>query len=330
MAIDGPINIKRMKEYLQNANPEELDELIKIYLNAFLIQQRIIIAIGRFDTNQNLSPHSKTVLGNLFTAANLYVDNFDNKLLLTAIEVALAVLYSEQGYVVNISRQSKACQEIYNQIFPIKQEVAGSVSIESFIDSFVFVEKDHSTVPLVQPSSTIPNLVSAPPPPPPPPRKEKEPIPAAAKSKTVVIAEKPKEELTCKDELLRKLHTIDQELTLVKGPQNKTETEEVKPIPRLALNLKRELTTKALDAERRRNLKRFADVRSDPTLPSQLNPNSSSKGQLFLSMLRSQIGERKEKTLKAAAAQQKTSPAMPASNTDVKDMETSFQKLLSN
>ncbi len=322
MAIDGPINIQRMKEYLQKADSAELDELIQTYLNAFLIQQRLIIAIGPFEKNKYLLPQTKEILKELIVAANRFIEDFNNKSLLITLESSLAHLQSQLGYVVNFSNQSLACNDIYLKLEPIKKEIANSVSIDSLVDSFVLIEESTND------SISTKTLASAPPPPPPPPIKEKATIPTAAQPKTASNPA-PEEELTCKDELLRKLRTIDKELTSATSLENKTESEEANPIPKLALNLKRELTAKALDAERRRNLKRFADVRSDPTLPTQLNPNSSSKGLIFLSMLRSQIGERKERTLKAAAAQQKA-PSAPLPNGDIKDIDTSFQKLKLN
>ena len=91
------------------------------------------------------------------------------------------------------------------------------------------------------------------------------------------------------------------------------ESSEIKPTRRLGLAITRELTAKALESSRRRELKRLADLRSDPAMSKQLD--SKSNGILFLSDLQGELNKRHEKALRAKALQQKTD-AHPNSTND--------------
>jgi hypothetical protein len=317
MALDGPIDTK-IKTYLKNALRDDLDELLSQYMNAFVLQQRIVHATNHFEKNTNLSAENKILLQKLVTAAQDYLDNFNKKLLLEAIDNALTGLRSGQGMIFNLSQSSKVCSEIAQLLMPIKEDLIHHVNIDSLIDSFILVEK-----------SALITAAALPPPPPPSPASL--PKVKAQPLKPIVKAPPPKEAAPIvasekefnRELLLKKLKKIEKELS----PEVPAKTEG--DTPKLNLNIKRELSMVALEAQRRRDIKRLAQVRSDPSsverVPGAGEHTLTSRGVLFLSMIRSELSSRNQRDLKAKATRQQVATSL-AKNEPL-PIEDEFAKL---
>lgn len=284
MSWDGPIDSK-VKNLLKNALEHELDDMLSQYMNAYVLQQRIVLVTHQFEKNTSLSPEIKALLQNLVASSQQYLDDFNKQSLLNTLESVLKVLNEQQGYVVNLTQSAKTCSEIVQQLKPIKEELIHSVNLESLIASFVIIEK-----------SSL--LASTLPPPPPPPPKAPPPPKMAVKPVLNPVAKEQLPKVATQQELnqeilFKKLKVIEKELA-----RSQSETVTVEDTHKLSLNLKRELVTTALERQRRRYQQRLAEVRSDPTAAQ---PESTSRGLVFLSMLRSEITERKDKALKVKA-----------------------------
>ncbi len=316
MALDGPIDTK-IKTCLQNALKENLDDLLSRFMNAYVLQQRIVLVTKQFEYNPNLTLETKTLLQDLDTAAQAYLDNFDKQLLLAAIENALMGLRSGQGMIINLTQSAKACSEIAQLLRPIKEDLIHRVTIDSLLDSFVLME-----MPVLTTAAPLP-------PPPPPLSSLAQPKLAAAPLKPVAKVSPTKAALERefnRELLLKKLTVIEKELSQTEP----VKAEAAENIPKLRLNIKRELATVALEAERRRELKRLAAVRSDPSsvvqAPNLVAEAPTSRGILFLSMLQSELGVRNQRGLKAKAQRQQAA-AIPSANNDQLPIEEELEKL---
>lgn len=309
MALEGPIDSK-VKEYLKNALNHDLDDMLNQYMNAFFLQQRIVLVTHQFEKNANLTPEIKVVLQNLVTASQQYLDDFNKQSLLSALENALKTLNEQQGYVINFTQNAKVCSEIAQQLMPIKADLSHSVSIESLTESFILIEK----------SSLLASTMLPPPPPPPAPPVAKSTIAVSPSLKPVPKVPPvpiPQEQDLNRKKLFQRLQSIEKALE-----HHGAEKPDSSDVPKLSLSIKRELTTVALEAQRRRYKKSLDEVRADPTKAQQ---DTNSKGLMFLSMLQSEISGRKEKVLRSIA-QKSLVPAV-AEKSDEVPIEDAMKKL---
>lgn len=290
MIKKGPMNLKSMLDHLQSAKDDELDNLFQQYLNAFSIQKCVAQVVSLFDKIHEVPSELKNQLSDLGIAVADYLEDFNSKLLLASLERTLKALYIQQGYIVNVSNLSITCGKAYQQLLPLKDELSKNVSLENLIDSFVLINISNEPTPTKL--KVAPSVACSPPKPPPLPQKisnKKLPPPVITTPK----AEKEDNEAN-KEALFKKIADIGKALNERPHEMKQDEAEQTK---RMSLALKRELASKALEASRRRNLKSFSDLREDPSLSVQ--SEVMSRGKLFLSMLHSQLSERKEKALKA-------------------------------